>query len=71
MANMEHCRFYNTLEDLKDCVDHLDDEAPSAAEHKNKARLLKLCHAIAENYDRDAFDEPLFGAAPDPSNKGA
>lgn len=25
MANMEHCRFSNTLADLLDCEDHLED----------------------------------------------
>ena len=29
MANMGYCRFENTLSDLRDCLNHLDDEVES------------------------------------------
>lgn len=26
MANMSYCRFQNILPDLRDCLDHIDDD---------------------------------------------
>jgi len=50
MANMSHCRYRNTLEDLKACYDIMDDEPTSAEEKSAKMRLIKMCQEIAENY---------------------
>lgn len=47
MSNMDHCRFTNTLEDLRDCYEHMDDEDLSEAEAKARLRLIKLCVDIA------------------------
>ncbi|MDD1679405.1 MAG: hypothetical protein LUO93_09535 [Methanomicrobiales archaeon] len=49
MPNMSYCRFHNTLADLRECVEHMDDEL-SPAEANDKERLIKLCCEIAENY---------------------
>ena len=46
MANMEYCRFENTLADLKDCNEHMDD-AVLASEAKARDQLIKLCADIA------------------------
>ena len=55
MANMNYCRFQNTLTDLMDCqkalqedddVDHLSQEETIA-----KQRLIRLCAQIAEEND--------------------
>jgi hypothetical protein len=50
MANMSYCRFVNTLQDLRDCYEHMDDEDLSEAEQKARVRLVTLCQRIADDY---------------------
>jgi hypothetical protein len=50
MANMSYCRFRNTLDDLRDCHEHMDDEL-SESEQKDRKRLIKLCCEIAGDYE--------------------
>lgn len=61
MANMGYCRFHNTLGDLTDCQDHLDDPNLSEEEMKKRLRLVRLCRAIAEDYPDDSDLEPYQG----------
>lgn len=52
MANMSYCRFNNTLSDLKDCYQAINDDCfddLSDSERDSYERLLLLCHRIAEN----------------------
>ena len=56
MSNMEYCRFQNTLNDLRDCWNHME-EALSEKETKAKERLVKLCCRIAENYVEEEEEE--------------
>jgi hypothetical protein len=56
MPNMEHCRFTNTLADLKDCQDHLDDDNLSEEEKKCRKKLLALVRQIAWDYDGSEED---------------
>jgi len=53
MGNMEHCRFENTTEDLRDCHDHMDDDDLSDAETKARKRLIKIYCEIAADYGDD------------------
>jgi hypothetical protein len=53
MSNMSHCRFTNTLEDLRDCADYIDANDLSESETKARARLIKVCREIV----RDAGGE--------------
>lgn len=58
MSNMSYCRFENTLQDLRDCNDHLSDvDSPdnemSEYEQKARKRLIRLCHEIAKNYETE------------------
>jgi hypothetical protein len=47
MPNMSYCRFYNTLEDLRDCYDHIDDDlSDSEEEARARKALVKLCAEI-------------------------
>ena len=46
MANMDYCRFRNTLEDLRDCADAINDEL-SAEEKRARDRLVEVCREIA------------------------
>lgn len=43
MANMGYCRFRNTLHDLLDCEDHMNEELQDSEEMKARERLLKVC----------------------------
>ena len=44
MANMSYCRFQNTLGDLRDCAEHLDD----ALSYDEKRALLGMTELMAE-----------------------
>lgn len=57
MPNMSYCRFRNTLQDLRDCYDNMNEieETKEEAsrydsETKAKQRLIQLCKDIAETY---------------------
>lgn len=53
MANMSYCRFRNTLEDLQDCYDNMEeiDEETQSQEFKARRKLIELCKLIASDYD--------------------
>jgi len=55
MANMSYCRFQNTLQDLKDCWEHIDDEDLSFDEMKARNKLILVCATIAD-YREDEDD---------------
>jgi hypothetical protein len=46
MPNMAHCRFQNTLLDLRDCYEHMDDDDLSDEEKDARQELLELCDRI-------------------------
>jgi hypothetical protein len=50
MANMSYCRFQNTLGDLEDCVEHIEDELRSEDEREARKDLIALCLRIAGEY---------------------
>lgn len=52
MANMSYCRFENTVEDLQDCYDHIDEEV-EGKEASARKRLIKLCVDIACDYGHE------------------
>ena len=60
MANMAHCRFENTLNDLTDCEDNLDEMLNhgdmDSIEYQKAHSLLKMCNRIAANYYEDYGD---------------
>lgn len=49
MANMSYCRFRNTRDDLRDCLENLNDPDMSPEEIEAKADLLELCQSILES----------------------
>jgi hypothetical protein len=57
MSNMSYCRFRNTLQDLQDCLDSMDDNDLSPEEEKAKTRLIRLCERIASDYGDDEDDQ--------------
>lgn len=50
MPNMTYCRFQNTLADLRDCYDAMDEEELSEEEQKARQRLISLCSDITSDY---------------------
>lgn len=57
MGNMSYCRFQNTLPDLRDCYEALDDfDGLSEDERKAAVRLVKLAAKIADEFGDVAED---------------
>ena len=55
MSNMSYCRFRNTLADLRDCYDNMNDidlseESDGNDEIAARQRLIDLCCDIALAY---------------------
>lgn len=50
MANMSYVRFENTLSDLRDCHEHMDDTDLSDEEERARRSLMVLCLKMAEDY---------------------
>jgi hypothetical protein len=51
MANMSYCRFENTLADLKDCYEHINDELDEEVNPEEvyaRETLISLCKRITE-----------------------
>ncbi len=48
--NMEHVRFENTLSDLRDCQEHMDDKDLSEEEKDARHELIEVCWRIAKDY---------------------
>lgn len=51
--NMSYCRFYNTLQDLKDCWYHIEELSWDMSDDEFDARkkLIQLCQDIAQDAD--------------------
>lgn len=67
MANMSYCRFYNTRDDLEECLDAIREEKRISEEEARAGRwmfddFLDFCreNGIIDSYDaeavRDLFD---------------
>ena len=50
MSNMSYCRFQNTLSDLSDCVEHMDDTDLSDEERRAMQKLIDVCATITGHY---------------------
>lgn len=50
MGNMSYARFQNTLNDMLDCYEHMDENPCSDEEEKARKALIKLCLKIADEY---------------------
>lgn len=59
MSNMSYCRFQNTLLDLQDVAEHLNEKL-SGEEERAKNRLIDLCRDIIEEMDDEQGQEELI-----------
>ncbi len=56
MSNMSYCRFQNTLSDLRDCQEALNegcldrDDELSTEEREAALKLIKRCTKISEDF---------------------
>lgn len=57
MSNMSYCRFENTLRDLRDCYENMDDEC-SKLEDEFRSKLIMLCKRIADGYIDEDTGKP-------------
>lgn len=56
MANMSYVRFQNTVTDLRDCYEHIDNENLSKEENRARTHLVTVCRQIAALFDDEADD---------------
>jgi len=62
MANMSYCRFENTLRDLEDCEEALNNIYDEVGEMSDRERnsmlaLVKLCKTISDDWDEDTVED--------------
>lgn len=48
--NMRYCRFENTANDLRQCVDTWDDDDLSKDEQRGRARILEMARQLVRDY---------------------
>lgn len=51
MSNMSYCRFENTVSDLADCRDHINDDDLSGDEERARESLMDICRDILDVRD--------------------
>lgn len=56
MANMSYCRFQNTLMDLQDCYENMDDEDLSEEEERARTHLIEACLNLSGDYEHELED---------------
>ena len=58
MSNMGYCRFRNTLSDLQDCYDHMEEDfLMSEGEANARKRLIALCCDIYDEFAHEVGRE--------------
>ena len=55
MGNMSYCRFENTMNDLRDCLRHIAEDAENRRDEDSRQEMLELFRTIGEDYDGDVF----------------
>lgn len=64
MSNMSYCRFQNTLSDLQDCEQALNEQYKLSDRELDAAvRLIKCCHRIAGMFEVDEMTTQDLRAA--------
>lgn len=56
MGNMSYCRFENTLSDLRDCYNNLDNNL-SGSEKEYRQQLIELCKSISDEFGEHEFED--------------
>ena len=53
MSNMSYCRFENTMDDLRDCLNHIHRKAENDYDENARIQMIGLFKEIMEDYDGD------------------
>ena len=56
MGNMSYCRFENTINDLRDCLRHIAEDAENHRDEAARQEMLELFRSIGEDYDGDVCE---------------
>ena len=55
---MSYCRFENTVNDMRDCIDDMElSESASAYEKRARKEFVELCVQVAEEYGKELEDK--------------
>lgn len=55
---MSYCRFENTVNDMRDCIDNMDiSESASAYEKRARKEFVELCAQVAEEYGEELEED--------------
>jgi len=55
--NMSYCRFQNTLNDLRDCAENINDATMSKDELYARNLLVKTCNTITQEAEEISVED--------------
>ncbi len=50
---MSYCRFENTMDDLRDCLNHINRKAENDIDENARIQMIGLFKEVMEDYDGD------------------
>lgn len=53
MPNMSYCRYENTMDDLRDCLENIHREAENRFDEGARQAMIELFKEIADGYEGD------------------
>lgn len=53
MSNMSYCRFENTMDDLRDCLNHIHRKAENDYDENARIQMIGLFKEVMEDYEGD------------------
>ena len=56
MGNMSYCRFENTMNDLRDCLRHINREAENTRDDESRWEMIQLFTEVAEEFDGNVME---------------
>ena len=56
MGNMSYCRFENTMNDLRDCLNHIHKECDNAYEKSARQDMIDLFWEVSVNCKGDIVE---------------
>lgn len=56
MSNMSYCRFENTMNDLRDCLNHIHRKAENEYDEQARQSMIELFREISEDWDGNVVE---------------
>ena len=53
MGNMSYCRFENTMDDLRDCINNIYRQAENERDEQCRQQMIALFKEVAEDFEGD------------------